>query len=235
MNRASKKLRKWRLKWNKLRRSYLWGAPGMVHQLFDAPIPSVERTRVETDIPPGLTERIAESYTTVRRDHATPFLYFDQHKSLVDALERADLAEVERQLRDLFVGEVVGAMGDIESYYFGRHVWRPGFHQLLMTDRLLNLGEALGVLPRANHTQLKMDEYVEAMHADQVKLFADIEDTLGFSLEMPLIGNPPIFRFGDRATSADMVRHAYVAERMRRLGIALTEPVLEIGGGFGRS
>ena len=97
----------------------------------------------------------------------------------------------------------------------------------------LSLAEAIDVLPVPNHAQMKIADYIAFLHADQDALFAKIEMKLGFPLNMPLIGHPPVCVLNGTATSADMIRHAYPAYRMRQVSHDPSAPIMEIGGGFG--
>jgi len=224
------RLRKWRVRLNRLRRVTLWGAAGLVHAMFDAPRPRVTRSRSAMPVDRTLVARIADSYC---RADGSRFAMWDDIRPLQQSLEAGDLDSLAAQLDGLFQGSLVAGMGHPESAYFGDRVWRRDFPELRMTDLLLCLGEALGVLPLPNHAQMKLTEYVDFVHADQDALFRRIEEALDFSLAMPPVGHPPVFTLNGVATSADMVRHAYLADRMRQLGIGADEPVVEIGAGFG--
>ncbi len=232
-SRAGGRLRKWRIRLNRLRRSGLWGAPGLVHALFDAPTPRIARALDAPPVDKALVARIAANYRRVTDAHGNAFPAWGNLRPLIEALDAGDLDSLERHFAALFQGTLTVGMGNPEAVYFGDRVWRPGFAELRMTDLLLCLGEALGVLALPIHAQMKIAEYVDFVHADQDDLFKRIEDALGFSLSMPAAGRPPTFTLAGVRTSADMVRHAYVADRMRRLDVRTDRAIVEIGGGFG--
>jgi len=98
---------------------------------------------------------------------------------------------------------------------------------------MLSLGEAIGVLGIPNHAQMKIDKYAEYLWTDQEKLFSKIQDALGFSLELPPVGRPPVFEFNATNTNADLIKHAYAAHRIKEMKFKPTDAILEIGGGFG--
>lgn len=227
------RLRKWRIRLNRFRRSELWGAAGLVHALFDAPRPRVAPGGDAPPVDTTLIARIATNYRAVTREYGNEFPAWGSLEPLIEALEKGDLAALARQFERLFQGALILGMGNPDAIYFGDKVWRPGFAELRMTDLLLCLAEALGVLDLPNHAQMKITEYADFVHADQDDLFRRIEKALGFSLEMPAAGRPPTFTLAGVRTSADMVRHAYVADRMRQLGIKPDQRIVEIGGGFG--
>lgn len=224
------RFRKWRARLNRLRRVNLWGAAGLVHALFDAPRPRVARSRFALPVDRALVARIAANY---RRSDGNRFAMWADIRPLQQALDSGDLDSLADQLGGLFQGTLVAGMGHPESAYFGGRVWRKDFAELRMTDLLLCLGEALGVLPLPNHAQMKLTEYVDFVYTDQHALFRRIEQVLGFSLAMLPVGHAPVFTLDGVDTSADMIRHAYLADRIRQLGIDADEPVVEIGAGFG--
>ena len=59
-----------------------------------------------------------------------------------------------------------------------------------------------------------------------------IETVLGYSIQCPNFGRPPVASIGKYFINPDFVRHAYVPHRLRQLGLAGGD-ILEIGGGFG--
>lgn len=232
LTRAGRRLRRLRARMRRMRNVALWGAPGLVHALFDAPRPQVRRSVDSLPVDASLVARIVKCYQRSREAQAD-FVSWSHIAPLQTALEAGDCDTVAAHFSDLFRGSLVLGMGHAEALYFGERKWRAGYNELRMTDMLLCLGEALGVVTLPNHAQMKIDEYVAVLHTDQDALFADIERALGFSLEMPLVGYPPVFVFGGVTTSADMVRHAYVAARIRQITSATSGRVLELGAGFG--
>ena len=237
-SRLAYRIRKLQAKARRLFGIKLWGAPSLTHPLFDAPRPRVRRTRAPTPENPVLVSRIVDNFQRADKDFnpQSPSLWQkieSSKKTFVGAHRQGDAPGLQRQFEALFQGELLEGFGHRESLYFGDNNWRSGFQELRMTDMLLSLGEALGILNLPNHAQMKLLDYVDFVHADQDRLFADIEERLGFSLEMPLVGNPPVFRLNGVSTSADMVRHAYVIHRFRQLGLNPDDSIVEIGGGFG--
>lgn len=204
-----------------------------MHDLFDAPRPEIKKTSRSIEVDSALVARLLQNYRVLTRDFGKEFAIWPDVAPLHRALEAGDADDLAAQFGGLFQGNLLLGMGHAETLYFGERVWRPGFQELRMTDTLLALGEALGVVPMPNHAQMKITEYVDVMHTDQDALFGQIEADLGFSLEMPLVGNPPVFNLNGVETNADMVRHAYVANRIRQLGLRPYDAILELGGGFG--
>ena len=238
ISRLSYRIRRLQAKVRRLLNVKLWGAPSLIHTLFDAPRPCVQRTRAPTLVDPALVSRVADCFRRADADFNTqsPSVWQKIESSklaFTEALRQGDTPGLQHQFEALFQGELLEGFGHQESLYFGENRWRPGFQELRMTDMLLSLGEALGVLNLPNHAQMKLLDYVDFVHTDQDRLLADIEVRLGFSLEMPLVGNPPVFLLNGVSTSADMARHAYVAFRLRQLGLGSEDPIVEIGGGFG--
>ena len=231
--RQRRRLLKWSITVNRYRNIKLWGAAGLVHDLFDAPRPAIKKTSVSMDVDRVLVARLLEKYRALTQDFGTEFTIWPDVAPLHRALTAGDADSLASQFGRLFQDNLLLGMGHAETLYFGERVWRPGFQELRMTDTLLALGEALGVLSLPSHAQMKLIDYVTAMHTDQNALFGKIEAVLAFSLEMPRVGNPPVFTLNGISTNADMVRHAYVANRIRQLGVGPQEAIVELGGGFG--
>ena len=148
----------------------------------------------------------------------------------VQALADGDHPTLTNCLENLFVGNLAEGMG-----YNHRSItngWRPDIAGLRMTDNLLSLAEALAAIPLPTHAQMKIGEYLEHTNWNQDELMRLIEGALGFSLSISPAGRPPTFEFGGVETSMDLVRHAYVINRMKQIGISAADRILEIGGGI---
>ena len=212
---------------------HLWGAPGLRHYLVDATKPKIEFASTSFDQSEELIERIVRNYQRTITDFPEEYVRWDEVSELRESLENKDFQLVQNLLEHMFKNELVHHFGHHEGMYRGPRVWRQGFQELRITDMLLSLGEALGVIKLPNHAQMKPKEYAEFLNIDQNKLFSKIEDALGFSLEVPMVGYPPSVRLNNIKTSADMIRHAYIVHRMKQISIKPNEPILEIGAGYG--
>lgn len=213
--------------------NYLWGAPGIRHQLYDCPLPQPMRTEVSKPVDPRLISRVIENYHRLPDDEISSYPVWHYHEQLKAVLDARDAQTLSELMGNMFRGTLVYSMGHHEEYYFGDYQWHHGYQQRRVTDLLLCLGEAIGVLPVPCHAQMKADEYTKFVYSDQNSLFEQIQKKLGFALDMPLVGHPPVFEFAGTKSSADMIRHAYPAYRMREILGDTSAPILEIGAGFG--
>jgi putative sugar O-methyltransferase len=212
---------------------HLWGAPGLRHYLVGAPKPKIEFASTSFYQSEELVERIVFNYQRTITDFPEEYVRWDEVSDLRRSLENKDKPRVQNILEHMFKNEIVHHFGHHEGMYQGPRVWRQGFQELRITDMLLSLGEALSVINLPNHAQMKLKEYADFINIDQNKLFSKIEDALEFSLEVPMIGFPPSVRLNNVRTSADMIRHAYIVHRMKKIGLKSDEPILEIGAGYG--
>ena len=217
----------------KHRNIHLWGAPGVRHMLVGAPVPNVELCDSPISSDEKLIHRIIETYHRTLEAYPQDYLCWDEVSELRTALEGRDHSKVKNLLEVMFKNSVVHHFGHHEGMYRGRRVWRAGYQELRVSDMLLSLGEALGILNVPNHAHMKTDAYLRFINSDQNKLFSAIQEALGFSLEVPMVGCPPSFVFDGVHTSADMIRHAYIVHQIKNLGVEYNEAILEIGAGYG--
>jgi len=211
----------------------MWGAPGIQHPLFDGPRPVINLNPEPYEADSDLVKKIIGIYQSYPIEFKDSLISWAEIMPLKKALENEDEQELTDIFANLFQTDVLYGMGSMKSYYDGKYSWRPGFKRLQMTDLLLSLGEAIAVLPFPNFSMLKIDEFHELIWRNQDDLFEKIQEKIGFSLEMPLVGRPPVFSFGGIKTNADIVKHAYVAHRIKELGFKPSDAIVEIGGGFG--
>lgn len=102
----------------------------------------------------------------------------------------------------------------------------PDRHAAMWCDRLLRLGEAVGVCPVRSPEQGGTDAPL-----DQLEIVSEVEATLGFALAFPAIGAPFGVALRGSAFPEQSFMHAYAAWRIRALGPF--RRIAEIGGGFG--
>ena len=236
MGKFNKRIQRWRAKSLKLSKSWLWGAAAINHMLIDAPIPKARLPETGTKAPGALISRIAKAYKKAEADFSeqAPSMWdeiSERQRVFVQALADGDHPTLTNCLENLFVGNLAEGMG-----YNHRSItngWRPDIAGLRMTDNLLSLAEALAAIPLPTHAQMKIGEYLEHTNWNQDELMRLIEGALGFSLSISPAGRPPTFEFGGVETSMDLVRHAYVINRMKQIGISAADRILEIGGGIG--
>ena len=233
LGKARAKLARWRY------------APRITHPAFTRPLIGLEPPAVER-LGPGpvpddaLLARIAACFAAARGQAAsTAPSMWDEHERLrapfLAALAGADLASLRAQFGDLFGGVLLDGMSHGNALFgeTGRNPDGPGFLGLRTVDCLLALAEATGEAAVPCYAQMTLPRYIETLLGDLAGLLARVEARLGFPLAMPPVGRPYVVRLGGRATAPDILRHAYLAHRLRELGFGEGARVLEIGGGYG--
>lgn len=224
-------------------------APRITHPAFTRPLiglapPPVARLAPASPDAAGpdeaLLARLGRCFAAARARNtsATPSMW-DEHERLrapfLAALAAADLPSLRAQFDDLFGGVLLDGMSHGNALFGdeGRNPYGSGFLGLRTIDCLLALAEAVGESPVACYAQMTLPRYVATLAGDHAALLARLEERLGFSVAMPEAGRPYVVRLGNRATAPDILRHAYLAWRLRTMGHGPGARVLEIGGGFG--
>ncbi|WP_144299599.1 putative sugar O-methyltransferase [Elioraea rosea] len=220
-------------------------APRITHPAFTRPLigrdpPAVERLPPGAEPDDALLARIAACFAAARGQatSTTPSMW-DEHERLrapfLEALEAADLPRLRAQFGDLFGGVLLDGMSHGNALFGdeARNPYGAGFLGLRTVDCLLALAEATGEAAVPCYAQMTLPRYIETMQGDLGALLARLEARLGFPLAMPAVGRPYVVRLGGTATAPDILRHAYLAHRLRELGLGEGARVLEIGGGFG--
>src|SRR5262249_32630839 len=105
-------------------------------------------------------------------------------------------------------------------------------YQILFTDMLVSLAEALGIA-RLTSMEQHLEQHLYALDIEIEPLLHSVENVLGFPLTFPKVGAAYGCMVGDRCSSIDTVYHAYKVARMRELGIRPQNQIVEIGGGYG--
>lgn len=221
--------------------------PRMMHPAYTRLLPGVQTPPVVRLSDPGpavwtdgLLLATADYYRQAQEGAGVspPSLWDEQalaRRDFLRALETNDVAALRAAFSDLFGGVLLNGMAHGSSL-FAEEVSNPyerGFFGLRTLDCLLALAEARGVKAVANFAQAKLPRLMADLRPDVTALAAGLEDELGFSLDMPAAGAPYLADFGERRFAPDMLRHSYVAARLRELGLGQDDPILEIGGGFG--
>lgn len=214
--------------------------PAFTRLLLGVVPPDLERLPNQLVPDDGLLRRVSECFRQGRGLNAsvTPSMW-DEHEAFrapfLNALEAEDLPVLRAAFEDLFGGNLLDGMSHGSSLFGNedRNPYKPGFVALRTVDCLLSLSEAVGEDPVPNFAQTTLVRYRESLRHDLGATLDRVQNRLGFSLEMPAIGRPYVCRLGSRATAPDILRHAYVAQRMKEMGYGPNSRVLEIGGGFG--
>lgn len=157
-----------------------------------------------------------------------------QNKDFIEALLSKSPDRVRPFVNNLYGGTLMSGMAHTQSFVVGRKTTYPGFYfSVRVKDALLSLGEAIGILSPTSNQQTNWNEYFDYLDQDYEKLIEKIENALGYSIETPLIGNPPVAVIGNKMYNPDTIRHAYMTVLFSRLEIPKASSIIEIGGGYG--
>ncbi len=170
-----------------------------------------------------------------------------QHKPAAPSLWDAAAQQHPEFLQALETGNVDSVAGHLANYFRTPLVWglsrQPmenappeayAAHAVRTADTLVSLARASGVLPVPSieqggplHTQM-----VQAATLDP--LINDIERATALDLSIcPAVAGNSGWQFGERSTNVDVLLHSYSVLRLRQLGVGATDPLVEIGGGYG--
>lgn len=220
-------------------------APRTTHPAFTRPLiglrgPRVERLEACAAPSDELLRRICACFRNGRllNDGATPSMW-DAHEAirapLIAALAGDDIQALRALLLDLFGGNLIDGMSHGNRMFADERLnpYSPRFVALRTIDCLHSLAEATGEKPAPSFAQMGLQGYLSTLKDDDGALLARLERRIGFGLDMPAVGRPYICRLGGCATAPDILRHAYLAHRLREMGYGPDSRVLEIGGGFG--
>lgn len=154
--------------------------------------------------------------------------------SFIAALESDDTRLLSEFSKNLFSDRTLYGMAHVQSFVSGRKTLYPKpYFSLRIRDGVLSLAEALAINGLPSNQQTSKKDYIAYLNQDLTGMIAEIETRLGYSIEAPSVGCPPVWNIGGRPFNPDFIRHAYVMHRVRQLGFTPGDAILEIGGGYG--
>lgn len=236
-----------RRKTRKLRDKYqrLAYAPRILHAAYMHPMvgvqpPQISRLEDTTGPDKELLLRICKAYRSSNslNASATPSMW-DEHerlrRPLINALLQDDTETLRHMFSNLFGTGFLDGMshGNLQFADETINPYGRNFVALRTVDCLLSLAEATGTTNAGSFAQQRLRGYLDWLQQDYDALYARTEKAVGFSLAMPTAGSPFVCRMNGVATAPDILRHAYLAQRLIGMGYGQTTRVLEIGGGFG--
>lgn len=152
----------------------------------------------------------------------------------IAALESDRPETLGRISQNLYAGRLMAGMAHIQSFVAGRKtVYPKPYFALRVRDAILSLAEALAVNGLPSNQQTSWSDYIAYLNQDLTGIIAEVEKRLGYAIEAPEVGCPPVCMIGGRSFNPDFIRHAYIMHRVGQLDIRPDEPILEIGGGYG--
>jgi hypothetical protein len=164
-------------------------------------------------------------------------IFGTRQRELAAALERHDPETLARLLASMFrsdfvLGMAPGSMFRHTRSRVGARIW-----WLRSLDGLLSLGEALGAASAEGPEQgLPGKAFEEGIE----KLVAEIESSLGISIDFPDVGAAYGLSAGDRLIPIESPEQIYAAMRLREAVRRYLEPdrmrnlrVVEVGAGYG--
>ncbi len=231
-----KKIRKLKEK-NLLRRNaHFLRFPTLTRPLLDAPIFTTSYHDKEIHLSEKLLERICKAFQKAERSCGETDIWTElteANRAFITALASNDFTTLRRLFASLFHGPLVFGMAHTDLFLTPKSPYDPNYFSYRCRDLIHSLAEALALKRLQSNQQTSLASYVSSTNADPAHWIELIEQTLGHSIEMPNVGKAPIAHIGKYNISPDSVRHAYIAFRIKQLGINSTDGILEIGGGFG--
>jgi hypothetical protein len=145
-----------------------------------------------------------------------------------------DLAAVQAQLARMFHTDLIWGLGRVHPLT-PVHVLNgePYGLQVQVTDALVSLAEATGAARVTNIEQQGVDAHLNALAVDPAALVTAIVDRTGLVLDMPAAGGNYGCAIAGHEVSIDSLVHAYTPYRLKQLGVAVSDRIIEIGGGYG--
>jgi len=160
-----------------------------------------------------------------------------QHAEFLARVRARDLAAVRATLARLFATPLIWGLGrvhpDSAMHIRTGHADGTAGVQIQIADALVSLAEAIGVARVTCVEQHGVETHLLALKTDIAALLSAIVARSGLEVEMPRLGGNYGCTIGARQVSIDSLVHAYTAYRLRQLGVAPGERVVEIGGGYG--
>ena len=152
----------------------------------------------------------------------------------IAALESDRPEPLRKFSQTLYAGHLMAGMAHVQGFVVGRKTIYPKpYFALRVRDAVLSLAEALAINGLPSNQQTSWSAYIAYLNQDLTDVIAEVEKRLGYTIDAPEVGCPPVCRIGGRPFNPDFIRHAYVMHRVGQLDIGPDDPILEIGGGYG--
>jgi hypothetical protein len=184
--------------------------------------------------------RVIDAYGLACREQidAAPSMWTDLEASngeFVNALKKGDFEQLSQTFSRLFQSKAIVGLGKFDETLVNdvRMNNEKSHLQLRITDALVSLGQAIGVLQVTSVEQQGVEPQLKILEVDLTKLLHEIESRIGFKLDSPKIGSTYGCMVEDRFITLDGIINAYVAHRLIQLGLSKSSSLVEIGGGFG--
>jgi len=184
--------------------------------------------------------RVIEAYQQAMKEQVTaaPCMWDDigsRNNEFLKALEIGKFPDVSRILSHLFQSPVIWGLGkfdnklleDVQKNREKSHL------QLRITDALVSLAQATGAARLTCVEQQGIEPHIKALQVNLAELLEATEERAGFEISSPEIGATYGCIVNNKLVTLDGVINAYIAYRLRQLGVGNTSNVVEIGGGFG--
>ena len=209
-----------------------------MHPLIGTELPKVYTSDVKVPLSDKFIDRLSRSFESSAKNYKTTgdiWLQLESKRSdYIAALEQGPSDQLQVYYNRLLKDDLLEGMGHSEALFVDEknNPYCRNYFQLRTIDTLMSLGEALGVYATPNAVQMTLGGFIEHMNPDISLLTEKIETALGFSIGMPIFGNPPVIDKNLRL-NPDSIRHAYTIHRLKVLGADESSRILEIGGGYG--
>lgn len=185
-------------------------------------------------------ERVVNAYRRCSADYVQPGksmwdLIEKRNRPFVSALQSGNLDEARGLLVKMFQCDLIWGLGKYDSTLIDdmRRTPERSHAQLRMTDALVSLAQATGVMPLTSVEQQGVQPHLEALRVDLEQLLSRLESQTGLDVSSPAIGASYGCEIGEKFITIDSILHSYTLHRLIQLGAAENSNIVEIGGGFG--
>lgn len=157
----------------------------------------------------------------------------ESNRQFTTAMMARDFDSLRNLFSTLYHGSLLVGMGHTASFIGPKPHYSRDYFSLRCRDSILALAEALALRGVPSNHQTSLDDYIRQTNSDLGSTICGIEADLGYSIEAPAIGRPPVALISTHHINPDFVRHAYVPHRLKQLGADNSAKLIEVGGGFG--
>ncbi len=184
--------------------------------------------------------RVVTAYQRLAADLAPPDrsmwnLIEKRNQKFVAALSSGDVGQAKEFLTRMFQCDIIWGLGKYDQTLLDDmlSVSERSHAQLRITDALVSLAQACGVIPVTSVEQQGVQPHLEALKVDLVQLLNNLESQIDLDVSSPAVGAAYGCEIAGKFVTIDSLLHSYTLHRLRQIGAQAGSKIVEIGGGFG--